>query len=105
MGALIEALVAAAVRLGLDVLHLHYALPFAACAAALRFRLAGRTPALVATLHGTDVVRPFQGPDERRRLRGDLLALDAVTAVSADLAGRAVRTGALPSTSRLAQLR
>jgi N-acetyl-alpha-D-glucosaminyl L-malate synthase BshA len=91
MRALVEALAAAAVRLGLDVLHLHYALPFAACAVALRSRLDVQAPAIVVTLHGTDVVRPFQGPDERRRLRGNLLALDAVTAVSADLAGRAVR--------------
>jgi glycosyltransferase involved in cell wall biosynthesis len=91
MRALVEALAAAAVRLGLDVIHVHYALPFAACAAAVRCRIGRRAPALVATLHGTDVVRPFQGADERRQLRGDLLALDAVTAVSADLAGRAVR--------------
>ena len=39
----------------LDVLHFHYAVPFALVAASVRRRLGSAAPWLVGTLHGTDV--------------------------------------------------
>jgi len=69
-------------REGLDVLHFHYAVPFAFIAAEVRQRLGQGSPVLVGTLHGTDVVvhgnDPVQGPQLAQALR----YLDALTTVS-----------------------
>src|SRR5215217_173756 len=53
--ALVGLVAAVAVRERLDVLHFHYAVPFALVAAAVRQRLGSAAPLLVGTLHGTDV--------------------------------------------------
>jgi len=73
----------------LDVLHFHYGLPFAEVADAVRRRLDGNAPAIVGTLHGTDVAR-----ETRPRLTM-LDSLDAVTTVSYDHARRALTDLAL----------
>lgn len=83
----LAALVDLAAGVELDVLHYHYAIPFAAVAEAVRARLGAAAPAIVGTLHGTDV---SQCPQPQVAAVADLLArADALTAVSHSLAGDA----------------
>jgi N-acetyl-alpha-D-glucosaminyl L-malate synthase BshA len=76
---------------GLDVLHFHYAVPFASLAAQVKCRLRRAAPLLIGTLHGTDVSTvgcdPVRGPDLARTLT----RLDALTTVSASHASLATR--------------
>ncbi len=66
----------------LEVLHFHYAVPFAALALRLRARMGPACPRLLMTLHGTDVSRfgfdRFLGPDLGAAVGG----MDALTTVS-----------------------
>jgi N-acetyl-alpha-D-glucosaminyl L-malate synthase BshA len=75
--ALADRVAAVAATDGLDVLHVHHAVPFARVAAEARRRLDGRSPRLLATLHGTDVSLQA-GPDLARWLGW----FDALTTVS-----------------------
>src|SRR3990170_445217 len=68
----------------LDVLHFHYAVPFAEIAARVIERLGPGCPRLVMTLHGTDVSTFGVDPVVGRGLRRALVGLDAVTTVSND---------------------
>lgn len=68
----------------LDVLHFHYALPFARVAATVRARLGRAAPAVIGTLHGTDVSVHARRPPVAASLRADLAAADHITAVSRD---------------------
>ncbi|MDQ2808484.1 MAG: glycosyltransferase [Chloroflexota bacterium] len=73
----------------LDVLHFHYAVPFAFIAADVRRRLGADAPLLVGTLHGTDVSRNSAATAEGQTLAQAFGALDSLTTVSqnhADLA-------------------
>ncbi|MEZ5988720.1 MAG: glycosyltransferase [Planctomycetota bacterium] len=74
-------------RLGIDVLHVHYAWPFAV-SAALALGWTRRRPASVTTLHGTDVsqVDPSRAP----ALGWALGRADVVTAVSSWLGALAL---------------
>lgn len=74
---------------GLDVLHFHYALPFAFLLVELKRRLGENCPFLVGTLHGTDVSVFGQDPFMASRLREALAELDEVTTVSANHAALA----------------
>lgn len=76
----------------LDVLHFHYAVPFAAVAGLVRQRLRDQTPAVVGTLHGTDVSVLGRRPGMRRRLADSLARADALTTVSNNHAALAART-------------
>ena len=67
---------------GLDVLHFHYAVPFSFIAAEVRQRLGQRSPVLVGTLHGTDVVVHGKDPVQGPQLTQALLHLDGLTTVS-----------------------
>src|SRR5690349_14850941 len=69
---------------GLDVLHFHYAVPFAFLLVELKRRLGRNCPLLVGTLHGTDVSQFGQDPFFAARLSRALAQLDAVTTVSAN---------------------
>lgn len=70
----------------LDVLHFHYAIPFAEIAARVGDRLGADCPRLVMTLHGTDVTTFGEDPKLGRFLRRSLDGFDAVTTVSNDYA-------------------
>lgn len=72
----------------LDVLHVHYALPYAA-SAWMALQMVARRPRFVVTVHGTDVTGVGADPTYRRTLRAALLAADVVTAPSKSLAARA----------------
>ncbi len=73
----------------LDVIHFHYALPFAFLALQLRQRLGGQAPVLCGTLHGTDVSVHGRDPRRRMALEAALKQLDAITTVSRNHAGLA----------------
>ena len=71
----------------LQVLHLHYAIPHTLSAHLAREMLGGGgVPALVTTLHGTDITLVGSAPAFRRVTRFALERSDAVTAVSRWLA-------------------
>jgi N-acetyl-alpha-D-glucosaminyl L-malate synthase BshA len=67
---------------GLDVLHYHYADPFAYLAASAQRRVGRRAPTLVGTLHGTDVTTSGADPVKHPHLRAALCQADALTTVS-----------------------
>ena len=73
-----ERRIAAVVREhAVDVVHYHYAWPFAALVPRLRRRLGAASPRFVGTLHGTDVTRP-----PARAPLAALRATDTLTTVS-----------------------
>ncbi|MCB0164729.1 MAG: N-acetyl-alpha-D-glucosaminyl L-malate synthase BshA, partial [Anaerolineae bacterium] len=86
---------------GLDILHFHYADPFALVAAALKQRLGPATPKLVGTLHGTDVVIQGRDPHKGPQLASALRQADALTTVSINLAGLATYIFDLPALPRV----
>ena len=67
---------------GLDVLHFHYAVPFAFLAAEVKRRLGRAAPLLVGTLHGTDVSDYGRDSVKGFRLAQALDELDELTTVS-----------------------
>ncbi len=82
---------------GLDVLHYHYAVPFAFIAQRLQTLLGDAMPRLVGTLHGTDVTECGKAPDIGPRLTHVLQASEFLTAVSAHHAELAATVFDLPS--------
>ena len=77
---------------GLDILHAHYALPHAVSAylarSAARADRDRPAPAMVTTLHGTDITLVGTDPSYAPLTEFVIRESDAVTAVSADLARR-----------------
>ena len=70
---------------GLDLLHVHYAVPNAVSAVLARSILAPRRLPVVTTLHGTDVTLVGNDPSYLETTRWSILQSDAVTAVSSAL--------------------
>src|SRR5882762_6055307 len=71
---------------GLDVLHVHYAVPHATAAILARSMLPpGRQPRVVTTLHGTDTTLLGRDAGYGPAIRHALNCSDAVTAVSSFL--------------------
>jgi L-malate glycosyltransferase len=71
---------------GLDVLHFHYAVPFAFLAQEVKRRLGRAAPVLIGTLHGTDISSYGQDPVKGRALAASLQNLDRLTTVSVSYA-------------------
>ncbi len=93
-----------ALREGLDVLHVHYALPHAASALLAQEMVkarGGRPPRLVTTLHGTDVTGISGDAALTAIIRHAVVRSDAVTTPSAWLRRAAVETLSLPETTRV----
>lgn len=67
---------------GLDVLHVHYAVPHALCAHLAREMLPGCRTRIVTTLHGTDATILGRDPSYRDVIRFGLDRSDAVVCVS-----------------------
>lgn len=77
---------------GLDVLHVHYAVPHATAAILGRSMLpSGMRPKVVTTLHGTDTTLLGRDPGYGPAIRHALEQSDAVTAVSEFLQGETRR--------------
>src|SRR5690349_9020911 len=71
---------------GLDVLHVHYAVPHATAAILARAMLPpGDQPRVVTTLHGTDTTLLGQDAGYAPAIKHALISSDAVTAVSQSL--------------------
>ena len=88
---LVERVVSVAETVPLDVLHFHYAVPFARVVEEVGRRLGPRAPRLVGTLHGTDVTIHARHPWARTQLGLRLSGLDAVTTVSRRFAALSAR--------------
>ena len=101
LDALVGLVATVAIGERLDVLHFHYAVPFALVAAAVRRRLGPAAPVLVGTLHGTDVSAYGRdakaGPPLARALR----AVDQLTTVSECYARLATDVFRLPAPPRV----
>ncbi|TJY44319.1 N-acetyl-alpha-D-glucosaminyl L-malate synthase BshA [Cohnella pontilimi] len=69
---------------GLDILHVHYAVPHAICAY-LAKQMSGNRLKVVTTLHGTDITVLAQDETLKDIIRLGIRESDAVTAVSNDL--------------------
>lgn len=69
----------------LDILHAHYAVPFAVCAFLAREMVGDHDVRVMTTLHGTDVTVLAQDPLLRDAVRLGIEKSDVVTAVSQDL--------------------
>jgi N-acetyl-alpha-D-glucosaminyl L-malate synthase BshA len=67
---------------GLDVLHFHYAVPFAFLTQEVKRRLGRTAPVLIGTLHGTDVSSYGRDPVKGHALAAALRNLDGLTTVS-----------------------
>ncbi len=80
-----------ALRCGLDILHVHYAVPHAAGAYLARQMLGADRVKLVTTLHGTDITLVGQEPSYFPITRFLIEQSDAVTAVSGFLRDETVR--------------
>ncbi|MBI2498536.1 MAG: N-acetyl-alpha-D-glucosaminyl L-malate synthase BshA [Opitutae bacterium] len=77
---------------GLDVLHVHYAVPHATAAILARSMLPlGKKPAVVTTLHGTDTTLLGQDPGYGPAISHALAASDAITTVSEFMRRETVR--------------
>jgi L-malate glycosyltransferase len=70
---------------GLEVMHVHYAVPNAVSAILARSILSPRPLPVVTTLHGTDITLVGNDPSFIETTRWSIMASDAVTAVSASL--------------------
>ena len=72
-------------RHGLDILHVHYAIPHAASAYLARSMLGPDKISMITTLHGTDITLVGQEPSYFEMTRFLIAESDAVTAVSSSL--------------------
>jgi N-acetyl-alpha-D-glucosaminyl L-malate synthase BshA len=87
-----------ALREGLDVLHVHYAIPHATTAWLAREMLRGRHDLrIITTLHGTDITLVGQEESFFAITRFSIQQSDAVTAVSAFLAEETSRAFNIPA--------
>jgi N-acetyl-alpha-D-glucosaminyl L-malate synthase BshA len=83
-------------RDGLDLLHAHYAVPHAISAYVARQVLGSAAPAIVTTLHGTDITLVGNDPSFLPLTRFSIVESDAVTAPSAWLAEATYRNLDVP---------
>lgn len=81
----------------IDLVHLHYAIPHAASALLARSVLGAAAPAMVLTLHGTDVTRLAAHPSLNAVTAHALSACDGLTAPSEFLRTEAAARYALPA--------
>jgi N-acetyl-alpha-D-glucosaminyl L-malate synthase BshA len=73
---------------GLDVFHVHYAVPHATAAFLATEMIGADAPRVVTTLHGTDTTLLGPNPQYRAAIEHALLHSDAVTTVSENLRGQ-----------------
>ncbi len=83
-------------REAIDLVHLHYAIPHAASAMAAAQVLGAAAPAMVVTLHGTDVTRLGPHPSLNPVTAFALAACDGITTPSQYLRREAVACFGLP---------
>jgi N-acetyl-alpha-D-glucosaminyl L-malate synthase BshA len=86
--ALVSRLAEVAEDPGLDLVHVHYAIPHTVAALLVKQIIAPKPFPVVTTLHGTDITVVGQDPSYARVTRYAIRNSDAVTSVSAYLRGR-----------------
>ncbi len=101
INAFVDRICEVVVRERLEVLHFHYAIPFALVVHAVRQALGDDAPATVGTLHGTDVSVFSRQSLVRGELVPALEDLDALTTVSDSHADLTVATLRLPERPRV----
>ena len=85
-------------REGLDLVHMHYAIPHAASAFLAKQLLAEERPLkIVTTLHGTDITLVGLHPSFHAITRFSILQSDGITAVSSYLKDETVRDFSVPA--------
>lgn len=100
LGTLADRVATTARSPGLDVLHFHYAVPFAWVAQEVCRRLGSHAPASIGTLHGTDV--SVHGRSHKAASLARALAeTDRLTTVSGSHVRLATRTFGLPTPPKL----
>lgn len=87
---LLRRLRSVAAALPLDLIHFHYAVPFAFLIDQFKRTALGSSTPVIGTLHGTDVSVSETYPQQRARLHDALSRVDALTTVSHDYARRAL---------------
>jgi N-acetyl-alpha-D-glucosaminyl L-malate synthase BshA len=75
----------------LEIVHVHYAIPYATCAFLAKEMLKPRPVRTVTTLHGTDITLVGQMPSFYEITRFSISVSDAITAVSHFLRGETIR--------------
>ncbi len=98
---LLQRLQSVAAAVPLDLMHFHYAVPFAYLLDRFRRTASGSSIPVVGTLHGTDVSVSETDARQRARLRAVLARVDALTTVSRDYARRALSTFGLSQPPRI----
>lgn len=83
-------------RESLEILHFHYAVPFASLALQIKEVMGAAAPVLVGTLHGTDVTVCGGDPDTGPFISRALAQMDCLTTVSWNHASLAADLFALP---------
>jgi N-acetyl-alpha-D-glucosaminyl L-malate synthase BshA len=83
---------------GLDLFHVHYAVPHATAAFLAAEMIGNSAPKIVTTLHGTDTTMLGPNPQYRSAITHALMHSDAVTAVSESLRQQTIETFALTRT-------
>lgn len=73
---------------GLDIFHVHYAVPHATAAFLATEMIGAGAPTVVTTLHGTDTTLLGPNPQYRAAIEHALIHSDAVTTVSESLRGQ-----------------
>ena len=73
---------------GLDIFHVHYAVPHATAAFLATEMIGDHAPRVVTTLHGTDTTLLGPNPQYRAAIEHALIHSDAVTTVSESLRGQ-----------------
>ena len=86
---------------GLDVLHVHYAVPHATSAYLARQILGRDAPRIVTTLHGTDITLVGSDPSFLPITRFSIMASDGVTTPSAYLRGATHELLDVPATTAI----
>ena len=86
---------------GLDLVHVHYAVPHATSAYLAGQVLGDRAPRVVTTLHGTDVTHVGSDPSYRAITRFSVLESDGITVPSEFLRREAHRMLGLPPERRI----
>jgi N-acetyl-alpha-D-glucosaminyl L-malate synthase BshA len=85
-------------REGLDLVHMHYAIPHAASAFLAKQMLAGERPLkIVTTLHGTDITLVGLHPSFHAITRFSILQSDGISTVSSYLKAQTVRDFTVPT--------
>jgi L-malate glycosyltransferase len=83
---------------GLDLFHVHYAVPHATAAFLAAEMIGNSAPKIVTTLHGTDTTMLGPNPQYHGAITHALTHSDAVTAVSENLRQQTIETFALTRT-------